>query len=131
MKKEALIKIRDHLKTVNPNKFEMKRYTGESSFGLVADLLDRNYCGTAACVIGHSTSVFPLKESDLDYAFGENQVDWVGYSERITGIPHKDDNDLWRYLFGVNHPNSISKAIDRFNYVIENGKAPDSWDYEG
>ena len=73
-------------------------------------------CNSPACVVGHSVAVIPKLCSE----------DFLEYSERVFGIIRGSKE--WEWCFGSGWPDDLSLAIERLEYVIEHGKAPDDFD---
>ena len=88
---------RDHLLTIDSTAFRMSVFSVDRpNYDKVQDVLDHNYCGTAACVVGHATTVIPLIAEDIGFSgpFGDDEnpsrfvlmPDFAKYSQRVFDI---------------------------------------------
>ena len=79
-------------------------------------------CGTSFCMLGD------LAAQD-GYPGGEGSeifFDYYRYGEELIG---KHSSSLeWEWLFDASWSNNLQAAKERCQYVIDNGKAPDSRD---
>ena len=97
-------------------------------------------CDTVGCVLGHATGCLTKKEfralcedRELMSIFNINFLVW---SKKFLEIEdsREDDNGVWRFLFDAEwaYTNFSSRqdAIDRMNYVIQHGIAPEEWTFK-
>lgn len=86
-------------------------------------LKNENYCGTAACAIGHAIYVKDLPNPTQG-------SDWFEYSECLFGLPRFRKSWEWCFSTGwVHTDNSPSGAAKRIEYLIEKGGDLDEWDH--
>ena len=132
MNRDNLALLAEYLLTIDHEKFNMSLYSMDDyEFYTVTDALEQNFCGTAACMVGHATAIFPLIEEDIiektSSIDGEvyYEVDFLKYSIRVFGIEY---GSKWEYIFGSEWSNSIPEAIERIVHVLLGGVIPE-WPY--
>ena len=140
---DNLKKIRDHLQSVVlPNSvgnFDMSKFSDMSVSHMAKkkEVVEENFCGTSACVIGHASTIIPLRKSDVDRdpRDGELEVNWLKYCKRIFGIISSDEE--WDFLFSGEwgeyvdgSEEQVREAIARLDYVIKYGDVPEGWDQD-
>jgi hypothetical protein len=82
-------------------------------------------CGSIGCVIGHCTILDKIENIPL---YSNGHIDFSSWSEIFTGASF--GSEIWDYMFGYhwysidNTPLGASKRID---YIIKNGKVPESY----
>ena len=99
----------DRLCMANFVEDKSERFQVESEGGL-------HVCNSPACVVGHSVAVIPKLCNEN---FNE-------YSERVFRV--NEYSREWEWCFGGGWPDDLGKAIERLQYVIEHGEAPDDFD---
>ena len=123
--KQNLILLRDHLQTVDRDKFDMDWFMldeDDQHISLHHHEAIHN-CGSAACAIGYGPAA-GVKVIETD-------KEWDTYSERVFGFSCL--SDAWNFMFSgvwTSYDNTPEGAARRINYVIEHGQPPVGWDHE-
>lgn len=122
MNTENLTKLADHLKTVNPDNFDMARFSNAPPLYFKSDLelLKNPPLPEIACAAGHAISIFPLEKTDLSNdEDGFYCLDEEAFTVRVFDID--SDSQVWDFLFSGRwavFDNSIEGAIQRIELLI-------------
>lgn len=88
----------------------------------MANFISEGACGTSFCMLGDLAAQdgYPGEEvSEVCYSYYE-------YGEELIG--KNSSSPEWEWLFDAGWSNNLQAAKERCQYVIDNGKAPDSSD---
>lgn len=117
MNKENLQLMADHIKTIDPELFDMDIYRrGDTEFA---------ECNSIGCVIRHCAV---LEEGELP-RLPNGGIDFSHWSYKFTGL-HTMDVE-WEWCFGSSwsqHDNSIEGAVNRIEYLVNNESVPEGFD---
>ena len=126
---EVVDKILPQAKLLNLS-CKMKAYGGYGNLTKGA-IIQRNECGTAACVMGVIATLFTVNP---DHFYKLNPV--FSYptfqTEKIPMLFEEstsDENSMWYFLFGEEWPNSFEAGVERIKTVLA-GQYDENWYYE-
>ena len=113
--KANLIKLRDHLLTVDSAVFGMRKYCATKNgiaFNISHRPADLTECGSVACAVGHGPY------AGIETIPGES---WFEYSARVFVTANRR---VWAFIFAAEwswFDNTPSGAARRIDYVLEHG----------
>lgn len=124
---ENLIAVRELLKTIPSEQFDMGKYR---EGGIPTDV----NCNSPGCVIGHATKLNPsLFKFCMENASERRgpfftHYSYVGFAESFFGICEVDEEYCWLFDHSwVDIDNSIEGAIMRIDILLERG-LPLNWE---
>ena len=126
MNKKNLQILANHLKTIDPQKFDMSTFNRIHAF---PEIGEEYTCNTAGCIAGHAPMIpgFEFNEKDTKGVF--DTICWAKYIHRIFDISEVSDENLWLWIFGGNWSavdNTIKGAVKRIEYTLKYG-LPENW----
>lgn len=122
MNKDNLLKLADHLDTVEPDRFDMNLFFG----GAATQKKRERYvktgampCGTVACALGYGPSAGLTMLAEESRA---GVYRWFRYSARVFGVVQETRE--WNFLFHCHWAmldNTPAGAAKRIRYMLEHG----------
>ena len=83
-----------------------------------------NSCGTSYCIAGILAAKDNYPKQFISDVTGK--IEYIRYSYDLVN----GSDDIWDFLFSIQWPNCLAHAKKRAQYVLDNGDAPEDFNFK-